>query len=586
MSDRPTPVPPTEEELQALPFDFTNLEVYQHQEQRSLFADWISGTTATPVQKLPGREWQFYKDNKPIDYEHWVERYPGLEHVEELTYEHLEGQFRRKNVHWSRIQNCWVYGNNRPTDFNAPPSRTPTPREPSPSSTDEEGGNASDEEAQVTEILDRTKEALAAAASTLRQQSAPPTPQTTPGGLPTTPVPSTSWASLFPTPASDPRQDTPPRLPSREPSPSRFRTPPQGPPSPVTPPDRTPPLLPQRSPHRIPSPRVLTIARVPLQVNPPVTNTMSARPLGAAPEPFDGKAENAENFWTTLEAYYFLNEGIFNDDQKKIITALTYFKAGTSAAEWARERQKAAFVLNPTNFGTWATFKADFSAHFIPAESVLESTQKMHNMQMGSREFNEWYQEWSTHAARSGADEHTKMYAFRRAINQALHVKLLGVSPQLTTMAALVEKAREFDRLWRVYGKNTTRNDTRSRRTRAVTTAEEGSSTQINYANLEAAEGKLTKAEKDRRYKEKLCFYCGKSGHMARECRLKKGKNPDPRNKPRRDAKARAVTTQETEDEKASPPYEDQSVSISRIYPANNRFEIIRPASAPNDLDF
>jgi hypothetical protein len=315
---------------------------------------------------------------------------------------------------------------------------------------------------------------------------------------------------------------------------------------------------------------------------------MSSRPLGAAPEPFDGKAENAENFWTNLEAYYHLNGGIFDTDEKKIVTALTYFKATTSAAEWARERQKAAFKTSPPNFGSWATFKTDFSAHFIPAESVLESTQKMHTMQMGNQEFNSWYQEWSTHAARAGVDDFTKMYAFRRALPRGLHTKLLGITPQPTTMKDLVDKTREFDRIWRLYGKDTstTRTDTRSRRTRAVTTAEEGSSTQINYANLEAAEGKISKAEKDRRYKEKLCFYCGKPGHTARECRMKKNKNPDPRRNPRRDAKARAVTTYDNEDEKASPPYEEPPMTISRIQPANNRYEIIRPASVPNDVDF
>ena len=141
------------------------------------------------------------------------------------------------------------------------------------------------------------------------------------------------------------------------------------------------------------------------------------------------------------------------------------------------------------------------------------------------------------------------MYAFRRAINQGLHTKLLGISPQPTTMATLVEKTREFDRLWRVYQKGTTKNnDTHNpRRARAVTTAEEGSSTQINYANLEAATGKISKAEKDRHYKEGKCFYCGEGNHQAKACPLKKNKGKskfNPRNNDsRHDAKARAVTT-------------------------------------------
>jgi len=48
-------------------------------------------------------------------------------------------------------------------------------------------------------------------------------------------------------------------------------------------------------------------------------------------------------------------------------------------------------------------------------------------------------------------DEATKMYAFRRALDTALHNKLLQLSPMPTTLARLVEKAREFNKNWRTF---------------------------------------------------------------------------------------------------------------------------------------
>jgi len=48
-------------------------------------------------------------------------------------------------------------------------------------------------------------------------------------------------------------------------------------------------------------------------------------------------------------------------------------------------------------------------------------------------------------------DEATKMYAFRRALDTALHNKLLQLSPMPTTLAGLVEKAREFDKNWHTF---------------------------------------------------------------------------------------------------------------------------------------
>jgi hypothetical protein len=84
-------------------------------------------------------------------------------------------------------------------------------------------------------------------------------------------------------------------------------------------------------------------------------------------------------------------------------------------------------------------------AHFIPAESVLEASTIMHSLCQGNCPFNEWYQEWSTHASCARVDKSTRMYAFRVNLNQGLHTKLLGLSPQPATLKELVEKAREFD---------------------------------------------------------------------------------------------------------------------------------------------
>ena len=70
---------------------------------------------------------------------------------------------------------------------------------------------------------------------------------------------------------------------------------------------------------------------------------------------------------------------------------------------------------------------------------------------MGMCHFSEWYQEWSTYALLSGANEETKMFTFRKVLPQGLHQKILGVSPQPTMLDDLVKKAREFDRIWWLY---------------------------------------------------------------------------------------------------------------------------------------
>ena len=44
------------------------------------------------------------------------------------------------------------------------------------------------------------------------------------------------------------------------------------------------------------------------------------------------------------------------------------------------------------------------------------------------------------------------MYAFRKNLNPSLHQKIIQITPQPTTLAGLVDKARDLDRNWCLYG--------------------------------------------------------------------------------------------------------------------------------------
>jgi hypothetical protein len=119
--------------------------------------------------------------------------------------------------------------------------------------------------------------------------------------------------------------------------------------------------------------------------------------LGTAPESFDGSADKAIAFWNTLENYYTANAAIYDNEDKKILAALTHFKLGTQAGEWASNRMATALAAAPQTYRMWATFKADFKAQFIPPQMQLDAITKIHNLPMGGKEFKVWYQEWSQH---------------------------------------------------------------------------------------------------------------------------------------------------------------------------------------------
>ena len=240
----------------------------------------------------------------------------------------------------------------------------------------------------------------------------PGTPQTITGGLPSTPGPSSQPA--YPTPLTPAPLRTP--APPLRPPPSSIQA--------VVQPVVVPP-----APLAVTFP-VSAALRTTVTTAAQAANIMAAaKLLGTLPKAFDGSLQKAEAFWNSLANYYYLNSGVYTDEGKWVSAVLTHFKLGTPAGDWAEDRTKTALTPATPDFGTWAASKAVFKKHFIPELSALEATNAMYTFKMGNKPFNEWYQEWSTHASRSGANEQTQMYAFRKAIPIALHQKLLTVSP-------------------------------------------------------------------------------------------------------------------------------------------------------------
>jgi len=205
------------------------------------------------------------------------------------------------------------------------------------------------------------------------------------GKAPAPPLTRTSTSSSSPRPAQTMALSSttkPPAPPSRNP---KGTTPPVKP----NPPASTLKLPPQPPGGNPPAPPLAA---------PMAQPNLPPHILGTAPKSYNGKEDMAIAFWNSLENYFTVNATTFDTDTKKVSSALTYFKQGTQAGDWASDHITTILAGNPVNYGTWQDFRDAFKAQFIPPEMQNEAIQSIHNTPQRNREFGEWYQEWSRYA--------------------------------------------------------------------------------------------------------------------------------------------------------------------------------------------
>jgi len=105
------------------------------------------------------------------------------------------------------------------------------------------------------------------------------------------------------------------------------------------------------------------------------------------------------------------------------------------------------------------------------------------------------------------------------------------LSPQPTTLDALVEKAWEFDKNWQIFGhpsgmssrgQGSSRGNWRGNQNPQIQEIKEDTKIEITATQSKRGtsrrRGKLTEVERNRRRANNLCLYCGTAGHIAINC--------------------------------------------------------------------
>jgi len=322
----------------------------------------------------PSKTWTDYDSSKDIALETLTDLVLYFHQVTDFDLYTGKARFNNKDVIWTPIHQ-WKYHNNRTVHFNKTLTEGTNSELSSDKSSDK--SNPDEDTAQVEDLLRQAETTVTSAIQKLSSQTGTPEPTDSPlpkaspllgkSKLSTTEVSQTATSPVSkgkvpaPPPAgtrtssSSPRPTQTTLLSSTTKSLAPLSRNPKGTTLLVksNPPASTSKLLLQPPGGNPPAP----LPTAPMtQPNPP------PRILGTAPKSYNGKGDTAIAFWNSLENYFTVNATTFDTDAKKVSSALTYFKQGTQAGDWASDHIATILTGNPVNYRTWQDFKDAFKA--------------------------------------------------------------------------------------------------------------------------------------------------------------------------------------------------------------------------------
>jgi len=263
---------------------------------------------------------------------------------------------------------------------------------------------------------------------------------------------------------------------------------------------------------------------------------------------FDGSPESARGFHAAVENYRVLRAADFPNDETFIAWALGCME-GPRVNPWrnALMNQRARLQNQgqplPGILTTWGNFLTEFNGKFLDPNEVENAGRALAALRQvrSAREFAQEFDRLAELAGVTGED--FLIDQFRRNLKTGVQEKILR--QQFNTLRDVQVASIEWDdalfQFKRLQRSVEQKKPSAIPRTQGKPT--NGSPMQLDYTSL-------TPEETERRKKAGLCFWCGKSGHIGRNCPDKSKATGSGR--PGQNYGKLATTQQEAEDDDAT----------------------------------
>jgi Retrotransposon gag protein len=253
------------------------------------------------------------------------------------------------------------------------------------------------------------------------------------------------------------------------------------------------------------------------------------------PRLFSGKHEEVVPFLSEVQRIIEFHPSSFPDDHRKVLFVALYLKDGIPV-EWFNHLET---TQSPLLFN-WIAFLDEFRKKFADPRLSSSADQRLDKLkQTGSaHSYLTRFVEISSHLDMT---EQTKINRFMRGLKPAIKDNLVSIVDRPNTLlgweniiiqvdANLHQRdieRKDESRSTKSNGNQTSKSLPSSSTSAVPSTSATSDVVPMEVDAVRVARGKLTQEERDHRFKNNLCLYCGKPGHLVDACFARKKKYPD-----------------------------------------------------------